>query len=240
MATIPYFQQRAMARRKTSDIERLAKQYQQQVEQVTGQYQQAFGEYQTKAAEQLKTFETQSSAYKSAFEKYNAEQLAPYQAALDAYNKKAAIYSQEIQDISAGKLTKTGRLTSGYDANQRYYSFLTDPNTGQQIDPNDALRNPQKYGYSSILTPAQTGRSGTREYTFVPLPKSENPSAPKAPEAFTQKAPEAPALGEFDASQFNEQRGQLETTFKREVGERKAGRLAAVTRKVARPLLQGG
>ena len=239
MATLPMFQQRTLARRRASDIDILAKQYKQHVEQMTGQYQQAFGDYQAKTSEQLKTFEAQSSAYKTAFEKYNAEQLTPYQVALDEYNKKAAIYSQEIQDISAGKLTKYVPLTTGYDSKNQYYSYLVDPVTGRQMNTSDALSNPEKYGYSSILTPVQGGNRGKNIYTLVPLPRSENPSAPKAPEAFAEKAPEAPTLGEFDTTQFDEQRSQLETTFKREVGERKAGRLAAVSRRVARPLLQG-
>lgn len=243
MATLPFFQQRAVARRKTSDIERLAKQYKQQVDQMTGQYQQAYGQYQAQAAEQLNAYESKSTAFKTAYDKYSQETLLPYQTALDEFNRKSAIYNKELEDISAGRMTRYSSLTSGYqNVNGRsvYTSYLTDPFSGQQLDTQDVLNNPQKYGYSSVLTPVQGGFKGENKYTFIPLPRSENPSMPKAPEAFAETAPEAPQIGEFDTAQFDEKRAQLESSFKREVGERKAGRLAAVSRRVARPLLQGG
>jgi hypothetical protein len=65
------------------------------------------------------------------------------------------------------------------------------------------------------------------------IPKFTEP-APTAP-----TAPEMPELAGFDDTKFQTRRGELETTFKREVGERKAARLGAVSRRTARPMLQG-
>ena len=42
MATLPQFKQRQIARRKTSDIDRLAKQYKANIDALTGEYQTAF------------------------------------------------------------------------------------------------------------------------------------------------------------------------------------------------------
>jgi len=47
MATLPQFKQRQIARRSTSDIDRLAKQYKSSIDAITGEYQTAFTGYQT-------------------------------------------------------------------------------------------------------------------------------------------------------------------------------------------------
>lgn len=65
------------------------------------------------------------------------------------------------------------------------------------------------------------------------------------PAAFTEKLPTAPTaptppkLDEFDASQFEARRVQLESELQRELGERRGARRRAVSRGGARPLLQG-
>jgi hypothetical protein len=51
-------------------------------------------------------------------------------------------------------------------------------------------------------------------------------------------APTAPQLPEFDQEKFEQQRAQLQTSYQREVGERKGARLAAVSRRTSRPLLK--
>ena len=90
MATLPQFKQRKLARRSTSDIERLAKQYQSSVDALTGDYQTAFTGYQAGVAEKIKPFEAQMAAYKeSLLPTYEAQKVA-YQAKLDDYNKVLA------------------------------------------------------------------------------------------------------------------------------------------------------
>jgi len=69
--------------------------------------------------------------------------------------------------------------------------------------------------------------------------------APKEIPTFTEKAPvlpeapTAPAIEEFDSSQFAAKKAEAESVFQREVGERRAAKLGAVSRKVTRPLLSG-
>lgn len=65
-------------------------------------------------------------------------------------------------------------------------------------------------------------------------------------EKFTEAAPVAPEspgappeIPEFDVAPFEARRGQLESEFKREIGERRSARQRAVSRGAARPLLQG-
>lgn len=198
MATLPFFRQRALARRRTSDLDLLAKQYKQQVDQMTGQYQEAFGQYQAKVAEQMKPFDEQMAQYTNvAVPNYEASK-AKYQEQLDAYNKQLA-------DLQANPTTT--RVISYEEKKPRFGLF----------------------GIAGYTTETK--------YMTVEDPKPVPTFTEKMPEAPT--APTAPQVDQFDTAQFDEQRGQLESTFKREVGERKAGRLAAVSRRVARPLLQG-
>ena len=64
MATLPQFKQRQIARRKTSDIDRLAKQYKANIDALTGEYQTAFTGYKAGVAEKMRPFEEQMAAYK--------------------------------------------------------------------------------------------------------------------------------------------------------------------------------
>ena len=57
MATLPQFKQRQLARRSTSDIDRLTKQYKANIDALTGEYQTAFTGYQAGVAEKMKPFE---------------------------------------------------------------------------------------------------------------------------------------------------------------------------------------
>jgi len=68
---------------------------------------------------------------------------------------------------------------------------------------------------------------------------------PRSVPKFTEKAPampdipQAPEIAAFDDTEFKQQLGQAEQSYKGEVGKRKAGRLNASSRKGARPLLSG-
>lgn len=191
MATLPFFKQRALARRRSSDLDRLAAEYKKQVDQVSGQYQQSFGQYQSKVAEQMKPFEDQMAQYKNV-------QMPEYEAAKAKYQQQLDAYNAQLEALKS------------------------DPGTPREetVVTGTTWYGAKKYGTMTVYDPK-------------PVP------------TFTEKAPEAPAaptapqIEQFDSGQFDEQRGQLESTFKREVGERKAGRLAAVSRRSSRPMLQG-
>lgn len=76
----------------------------------------------------------------------------------------------------------------------------------------------------------------TRSYEYEepkPLPTftEQKPVAPAAPVA--------PTIAAFDTSGFEAQRQGLQSGLQREIGERRAARLAAVSRRSSRPMLQG-
>lgn len=99
MATLPEFKMRKMARRGTSDVERLAAQFRQGINLLTGQYETAFGQYQKQRAEQMVPFEQEMERYKSvAMPAYEAA-AAQYQQALDAYN--AQLKAIEADPVTA-------------------------------------------------------------------------------------------------------------------------------------------
>lgn len=72
------------------------------------------------------------------------------------------------------------------------------------------------------------------EFEFRSAPAKFTDPAPTAP-----AAPAPPEVAPFDDTQFQARRGQLETEFKREIGQRRGARQRAVSRGGARPLLQG-
>jgi hypothetical protein len=91
----------------------------------------------------------------------------------------------------------------------------------------------QRYSERAGLPEGYSVDANQNLYKDRPIPKFTE-KAPMAP-----TAPTMPELGEFDTSAFQAKRGEAETTFKREVAERRAARLGAVGRRATRPMLQG-
>lgn len=198
MATLPQFKQRQLARRSTSDIDRLAKQYKANIDALTGEYQTAFTSYQAGVAEKMKPFEAQMATYKESL-------LPTYEAQRAAYQKKLDDYNALLADIEANPVT---------------------PMTG--IKETKVPR----WGLFG-LAGYETKREEFTYYAPKEIPKFTE-TAPALPEA-----PTAPTIEEFDSSQFGAKKAEAESVFKREVGERRAAKLGAVSRKVTRPMLQG-
>lgn len=181
-STTSKYQQTMFARRKTSDIQRLAKQYQSQSTGLTGEYETAYAEYQKNVAEQMLPYEEQmkqyrevtSPAYEAATEKYNQE-FENYKSALSAWEEKPYI--------------ETIRKSSG--------------------------------GSKAVYQ------------TPIPMP-TFNKKAPSAP-----IAPTAPQIEAFNEEPFAKRREELQTTYQRELAERKSARLGAARRGSTRPMLQG-
>ena len=98
MATLPQFKQRQLARRGTSDIDRLAKQYKSNVDAITGQYQTAFTGYQAGVAEKMQPFEAQMANYKQ-------NVLPTYEAQRGEYQKKLDDYQKVLADLEANPVT---------------------------------------------------------------------------------------------------------------------------------------
>lgn len=175
------------------------------------------------AQEYKRNIESMTGEYQTAFGEYQGrvaqqmkpfeDQLAKYKAAdMPAYEAAKAKYEQQLDAY-----------------NQKLKELEADPvvkrtGTYQEKVPRWGL-----FGLAGYET-----KTRTYEYEEAkPLPTFEG----KMPEA--PAAPAAPTIEKFDASKFDERRQQLQSDLQREVGERRAGRMAAVSRRSSRPLLQG-
>lgn len=193
MATLPQFKQRQLARRSTSDIDRLAKQYKSAVEQMTGEYQTAFTGYQANVAEKMKPFEAELATYKESL-------LPTYEAQKTSYLKNLEDYNKLLADIEANPVTEA-----------------------------IGIKKVKKFTLGGFKTKEEP-------FTYyIPreIPKFTE-TAPTPP-----ATPMAPTVEPFESGQFAAKKEEVEGTFKRELGERRAAKLGAVSRRVTRPLLQG-
>lgn len=198
MATLPQFKQRQLARRSTSDIDRLAKQYKSAVDQITGEYQTAFTGYQAGVAEKMKPFEAELATYKESL-------LPTYEAQKTSYQKNLEDYNKLLADLEANPVTEAT-------------------------------------GYKQVKKP-RYGLFGLAGYNTVNEPFTYY--IPKEIPKFTETAPTppatpmAPTVEAFDSGQFAAKKEEVEGRFKRELGERRAAKIGAVSRRMTRPLLQG-
>lgn len=209
MATVlTQFQQRRAQRRKTSDIENLFKQYQQQMADIAGQSETAYGAYKQQVAATMAPYESATGKYRTDFSKYEAD-LASYRNSIASYQNRIA-YAMEnpTTEVPAGEY-KTTRTRGGT-------SILIG---GQSYNANNV---PEGYTYE-----------GGKLYK-VTDPGTFEGKAPSAPDV-----PQMPSFADFDTSQFEAKRKVAEETFKREVGERKSGKMTAVSKRSARSLLSG-
>ena len=198
MATLPQFKQRQIARRSSSDIDRLAKQYKSAVDQITGEYQTAFTGYQAGVAEKMKPFEAELATYKESL-------LPTYEAQKTSYQKNLEDYNKLLADLEANPVTEAT-------------------------------------GYKQVKKP-RYGLFGLAGYNTVNEPFTYY--VPKEIPKFTETAPTppatpmAPTVEAFDSGEFAAKKEEVEGRFKRELGERRAAKIGAVSRRMTRPLLQG-
>lgn len=242
------YQKRAAQRRRTADITRLADEYQKNIQGITQSYEKSFGEYQTMVGEKQSAYEKSLAGYRSAYDVYQ-DQLSAYQSRMDDY--EAA--------LRAATKRETLPLEIRWDAKYNTFKYLGDTHTNMRLNPKgqaaaDILK---KYG---LVDPGETFYKKQIQFTpssewdfeitrttpggqiaYVQFSRQASPT----PKPFTEKAPtaptapKAPVIEDFDASQFEQQRTAAETTYKRELGERRSARKEAVSRTRARPLLQG-
>ena len=200
-------QMKAMQRRGSSDIDRLAQQYQKDIAALTGDYEKSFMGTQAEREKQLQPYNLATEQYKTA--------MADYDTQAAAYRSKLGEYQAAVTSAEKNPMTKIGYLKP--EKGTRNYFVLENgvkKYTDQLDDANYFVEGLEVFKKN---TP--------------PVFTEKAPTAPKAPEM--------PELAGLDETKFDTRRGELETTFKREVGERKAARLGAVSRRTARPMLQG-
>lgn len=222
------YQKNRAVRRATSDIERLAKQYQQEIAGITGEYESQFAAYSAQAAEKEGTFNVAKKAYDTKYASY-LDQLAAYNESMNKYSGDISAYldkSAASQERVVQSIGKPGGTT--------YFDIA-----GQRVNTLEVQKNPKQYGFEYVVTPFEAGFSGTGKWIVKPLMTETEPVAPTSPGKFTEPMPEIPNIGDFDASQFEAKKSQAEQTLKREIGERRAAKLGAVSRKATRPLLGG-
>ncbi len=151
--------------------------------------------------------------YNVALEQYKA-QFADYEKQAASYKERLAAHSAALADVQANPRQLVGRTIGGgkrgfmYEIGGQRYSERAGLPEGYSVDANQNL------------------------YKDRPIPKFTE-KAPMAP-----TSPTMPELAEFDSSGLAAKRGELEATFKREVGERRAARLGVVSRRATRPMLQ--
>lgn len=219
-STTSKYQQTMFARRKTSDIERLANQYKNQANALTGEYESAYSAYQKSSAEQMAPFE-------AAVKKYQEVDLPSYQSASSAYKERLNAFNAQLEEIKrnptqpkeafkiVGNTPGVGLMIQAPGAKDVNWI------TNALLD--DYIKN---RGYS---------RSGNTIYTQESRPvPTFSESAPKAP-----SAPTAPKIDPFNEEPFAKRKEELQTTYQRELSERKSARLGAARRASNRPMLQG-
>ena len=198
MATLPQFKQRQIARRSSSDIDRLAKQYKSAVDQNTGEYQTAFTGYQAGVAEKMKPFEAELATYKESL-------LPTYEAQKTSYQKNLEDYNKLLADIEANPVTEATGIRQVKKA---------------------------RFGLGG-LAGTETKSEPFTYYIPREIPKFTE-TAPTPP-----ATPMAPTVEAFDSGEFAAKKEEVEGRFKRELGERRAAKIGAVSRRMTRPLLQG-
>jgi hypothetical protein len=221
--------------RRMTDIDRLAAEYKRNVEAITGEYQQSFGAFQAEQTRKMEPYNVAAEQYKTAMGEYE-KQAADYRGKLTAYQKA-------IEDFptSAGEKvnapTWANRGGSGFVIGGRQYRR-------DELPTNYFIQDIMGQVPETVIQGAGRGARRVPTGRMVTAKVGEELRMRTPPGAFTEKAPTAPTaptmpeLGEFDASALQAKRGQAETTFKREVAERKAARLGAVGRRITRPMLQ--
>jgi hypothetical protein len=221
------YQKRTKVRR-MSDIERLAREYSKNVQAMTGQYEQSYADYQKNVATQMAPYETALEQYKTG--------MADYESQAASYRQRLAEYQKTLENFPTSEGTKVGqsqvfgKMGSGFRIDGEIYAI-------SEGLPADYYSKPiyetkyQTKRHSPGLHPYQA-LVGYDLYKRT-LPGKFTEAAPVAP-----TAPTKPEVAAFDQSQFEAKGKELGKTFQREVSERKAARLGAVSRRATRPMLQ--
>lgn len=215
--------------RRMTDIDRLAQQYSRSINELTGQYETSFSEYQKQVAKQMAPFEEASARFKT-------EALPTYERQAADYRARLAQFQSQLEDIQKSPSEMVNVPSRNTRGGRRY--MIGGQEYGEYNLPEGYFLEAVVTGKADIKT--RSGQViGQRDITEDRLFRTKTLPGftEKAPTAPT--APTAPETAAFDTSQFEQRRGQLQEEYGREVGERRAGRLAAVSRRSRRPMLQG-
>ena len=218
-STTSKYNRTLFARRKTSDIQRLATQYQKQATGLTGEYETAFAGYQKSSAEQLAPFE-------QAMRQYQEVENPAYESAKSAYEQRLKQFNESLSNFQP-KTKVSAPFKLGGDLLKGTVEQIWN------IDGGKISSNKLPSGYSVEVAPKGTKDRFYDLYKDNPVPTFSE----KAPSAPT--APTAPKIDPFNEEPFTRRREELQTTYQRELAERKSARLGAARRGSTRPMLQG-
>ena len=218
-STTSKYSRSMFAKRKTSDIQRLATQYQKQATGLTGEYETAFAGYQKQSSEQLAPFE-------QAMKQYQEVENPAYESAKSAYEQRLKQFNESLSNFQP-KTKVSAPFKLGGDL------FKGTVEQIWNIDGGKISSNKLPSGYSIEVAPKGTKDRFYDLYKDNPVPTFSE----KAPSAPT--APTAPKIEAFNEEPFTRRREELQTTYQRELAERKSARLGAARRGSTRPMLQG-
>lgn len=218
-STTSKYSRSMFAKRKTSDIQRLAAQYQKQSTGLTGEYETAYAGYQKQASEQLAPFE-------QAMRQYQEVENPAYESSKSAYEEKLKQFNESLSNFKP-KTKVDAPFKLGGDIFKGTIEQIWNVD-GKKLN---SMNLPKEYF-------AELAPKGTKD-RFYDLYK-DNPVP-----TFTEKAPSAPTvpvapkIDPFNEEPFTRKREELQTTYQRELAERKSARLGAARRGSTRPMLQG-
>lgn len=175
------------------------------------------------ASQYKKNVEAMTGEYQNAFSTYQAgvsEKMKPFEEQITQYTKTVM---PEYEAAAAAYKTKL----------DEYNAQLEEINKNPVIPRTGTMTwKEPRFGLFGLL--GYTTKSKQFEYY-----------EPKPIPTFTEKmpdmpnAPTAPSIESFDSTAFDQKREQVQSEFSRELGERKAAKMGAVSRRASRPMLQG-
>ena len=122
------YQKQMAARRRTSDITRLADQYQKNVQAMTADYEKAFGQYQAQTKETMAPYEEAVARYGEAMPEYE-KQAAAYTGRLQSFEERAKAFNQASQNYYSVLRDASGRPVTVQTFGDIYTTELFDPNS---------------------------------------------------------------------------------------------------------------
>jgi hypothetical protein len=217
------YQKRTKVRR-MSDIERLAQQYSKNIASMTGEYEKSYADYQKMVAERMAPYEAEVQRYQTQLMPNYESQVSAYRQRLTDYQTKLADIQKRPYDYISPAPHSTVTESYGDDWRRGFSAWF--PQFKKQLKPIDLIN----MGYEVTQDPKHGYFGEIRKRRTLEKFTEAAPSAPSVPQK--------PEIAAFDQSKFQASREETQKTFQREVSERKAARLGAVSRRATRPMLQ--
>lgn len=206
------FQVNRLARKNKNLID-LANQYKNSSNALAGEYERSFADYTAKRAEAMKPYEAAMEQYNAASETYKNQS--------ELYKARLQSHQMTLADIAKQPYQQVGYYLTHNDGSANYRDVV--------IEGVGRFREDRLPG--NVIDVVENNQRKIYKKRDIPRFDAVAPVAPVAPTA--------PVIEEFDKASFDQKRADLETGYKRELGERRAAKTNAVSRKQARPLLQG-